>query len=477
MPTSNRSRPEGLEPTSRDMPRVRDGAEELYLVAYLPGGLRIVRVPAHASLTIGRAVDCELTIEEPKLSRKHFSIRGRPAVLTDLGSANGTRAGGLQLQPHDSQPIEVGHLIEAGGILFTLHDRDPRAELTARASPASALSTTQAATAGFVVEDPAMTRIHQLIGMVARSTMPVLVVGETGVGKELVSTAVHARSLRIDRRLVRINCAALPDTLLESELFGFERGAFTGAAQGKKGLIESADGGSFLLDEIGEMPLTTQAKLLRVLESGEITRLGALQPRSVDVRFIAATNRDLPALVAEGRFRRDLYYRLAGMTIHIPPLRERRVEIAQLAELFLTTRCAEARVTLSREALTILEQHSWPGNVRELRNVIDRAATICSGGTIRPEHLLLDPIIADAASTLSPTARPPAAAEELAGSPARGQLLRIDPETERELIVQALARAGGNQGRAAAALGISRRTLLTRLDRYGVTRPRKKVPS
>jgi two-component system response regulator AtoC len=463
---------DGLEPTCREMPRI--AADGLYLVAFAKIGVRVVPVPADSTMTVGRSPECDVQLDHSALSRRHFSVHeGRPARVTDLGSANGTRASGVQLPAHQPRPIELGHLIEAGGILFMLRDRNPLADLAGPPRSAAQLSK-EALLQAVVVEDPAMGRLHQLVDMVARSTMPVLVIGETGVGKEIVSTAVHARSLRAEQPLVRINCAALPETLLESELFGFERGAFTGASQSKRGLIESADGGSFLLDEIGEMPLTTQAKLLRVLESGEITRLGALRPRTVDVRFIAATNRHLPSLVSEGKFRRDLYYRLAGITIPIPPLRERRVEIARLAELFLasTNRLAQRPpATLSADALDILERHSWPGNVRELKNVVERAVTISWGGTIRPEHLLLDPVMHEGAS-LRPSDPPPLGAPSV--EPSRGRLLRMDAETERKLIVRALEEAAGNQGRAAEALGISRRTLLTRLDEHGVKRPRKK---
>jgi transcriptional regulator with PAS, ATPase and Fis domain len=318
-------------------------------------------------------------------------------------------------------------------------------------------------------------------------------VGETGVGKEIVSTAVHARSTRAEMPFVRINCAALPESLLESELFGYEKGAFTGAASGKRGLIESAHEGSFFLDEIGEMPMATQAKLLRVLESGEIMRLGALKPRTIDVRFIAATNRSLPALVAKGAFRRDLYYRLNGITIPIPPLRERPVEIAKLARHFLAfaaKRAGKPPPMLSNDAIAVLEKHSWPGNIRELKNVMERAFTVASGPVIQAEQILLDAEEMDTtyaeattsrASSLPAVAQPPPPASESVPPPTprsvsdepRGRLLRIDPETEKRLIVKALEDAGGNQGKAAELLGISRRTLINRLDEYGLKRPRK----
>jgi transcriptional regulator with PAS, ATPase and Fis domain len=334
---------------------------------------------------------------------------------------------------------------------------------------------------GVVVADESMQRLHELVDLVARSNIAVLVTGETGSGKEVISEAVHVRSSRADKPFVSLNCAALPETLLESELFGYERGAFTGANQTKQGLIESAHEGTLFLDEIGEMPLPTQAKLLRVLENGEITRIGALKPRVVDVRFIAATNRDLPALVARGEFRRDLYFRLNGITIPVPPLRERAGEIAPLAQHFLelgSKKAGRRAPNLAPDVLPRLLAHSWPGNIRELRNVMDRALALCAGNTVRSEHVILDPPMPDAADSvalrpgsLSPAAMPAAPQ----GGEKVGRLMRLDPDVERRMIEDALEKAGGNQGRAADLLGISRRTLINRLDEYAIKRPRKRL--
>jgi transcriptional regulator with PAS, ATPase and Fis domain len=315
-----------------------------------------------------------------------------------------------------------------------------------------------------------MVRLHDLVDMVARSTMPVLVLGETGVGKEILSLAVHRRSPRADKPLVRVNCAALPESLLESELFGFEMGAFTGATQSKPGLIESADGGSFLLDEIGEMPLTTQAKLLRVLESNQVTRLGSLKPRTIDVRFIAATNRQLTSLMASGEFRRDLFYRLNGITLPIPPLRERTEEIPGLVRRFIAMASETMRrrpPSVSTGAINLLREYPWPGNIRQLKNVVDRAIAVCVGEEITTAHIVLDDVpcieFAVAAPSLPPPDRP---------TPTRG-MMRVDPEEDRRKILAALEQAGGNQGRAAEILGVSRRTLMKWLDDHGVPRPRK----
>jgi transcriptional regulator with PAS, ATPase and Fis domain len=481
--------PEGGTATQREPARAP--ADDLFLVVFLAEGMRVARVPSNATLTVGRAHTCDVRIDHAALSRRHFSVQdGRPPVVRDLASANGTKVNGLRLDPQKAAGVEVGDLIEAGGAFFMLRDRDPRADFRASSLPTLARVDEPRAGAVVVVE-PSMMRLHALVDLVARSTLPVLVVGETGVGKEVISTAVHARSPRAHCPLVRINCAALPEALLESELFGFEKGAFTGASHAKRGLIDAADGGSFLLDEVGELPLTTQAKLLRVLESGEITRLGSVKPHAIDVRFIAATNRQLPVLVAQGRFRRDLYYRLNGITLPIPPLRERPAEIGKLAHAFLAAGAARAgrgTPVLSEEALALLARHSWPGNVRELRNVMERAATLCTGGVLEAAHVLIDP---DITEPLAPEAAPeesvfasggPAPRSSASTQPppgdqgderASGKLLRMDPDTERRMIERALEEVGGNQGRAAALLGISRRTLINRLNTFGLPRPRK----
>ncbi len=236
-----------------------------------------------------------------------------------------------------------------------------------------------------------MQRLHRMVGLVAQAPMCVLVVGETGVGKEIFATAIHEQSPRALKPFVRVNCTALPETILESELFGYERGAFTGASQTKPGLIEAAHGGTFFLDEIGDMPLATQAKLLRVLECGEVMRLGALKPRAIDVRFVAATNAPVSLLLNGGTFRRDLYYRLNGLTIAVPPLRERTGEIVSLAMSFIAARTESSRrrpPALGPGALARLQNYPWPGNVRQLKNVVERALALCEGDVISSEHIV-----------------------------------------------------------------------------------------
>jgi transcriptional regulator with PAS, ATPase and Fis domain len=317
-----------------------------------------------------------------------------------------------------------------------------------------------------------MERIHGLVEMVARSSIPVLVIGETGVGKEIIAASIHETSPRADKPYVKLNCAALPETLLESELFGHEKGAFTGATQSKPGLIEAAHEGSIFLDEIGEMPLATQAKLLRVLENGEVLRIGALKPKIVDVRFIAATNRALPELLATGDFRRDLYFRLNGITIPVPPLRERASEVPALVHFFVeraAKRSGRRAPSVAQEVLDLLTAHTWPGNIRELKNTVERALTLCNGPELRAEHVMLDNDVMHLVGIGEKDPHRPKPAE-----PEPRRPLRLDAATERAIIVRALEEAGGNQSRAAKDLGISRRTLVNRITEYGLRRPLKR---
>jgi DNA-binding NtrC family response regulator len=456
------------------------GGDGLYLVALLDDGAVVRGLPAGRSITVGSGANADLTIDRPGLSAAHFAVRaGIVPLVRDLTSAGGTYMGERRLGAGVDTPVDLGTLIKAGGAFFVLRDRDldvSRAERDANDEP-----DVRWASSAVVVEDPAMADLHRLVALVAGSSMPVIVTGETGVGKEIVATALHARSPRRRKEIVRVNCAALPEALLESELFGFERAAFTGATRSKPGLIESADGSTFFLDEVGELPVATQAKLLRVLESGEVTRLGALAPRSVDVRFVAATNRNLPALVAARSFRADLYYRLNGITIGVPPLRDRIREIRKIAAFFLAEgaqRAQRAAPRLSDAAAATLERHHWPGNVRELRSVMERALVTCRGDVVGEEHVLIDAAEPlqdsqelEAQHGASSSAVPRTQPSERS---ARGRLVRPDRETERALIQQALDEAGGHQGRAAALLGVSRRTLIHRLDEHGLARPRKR---
>jgi two-component system, NtrC family, response regulator AtoC len=324
-----------------------------------------------------------------------------------------------------------------------------------------------------------MDAVRALIAQVAASDVSVLITGETGVGKELCAEMIHRQSPRAGRPFVKLNCSAITESLLESELFGHERGAFTGAINSSQGLLESGNGGTVFLDEIGELSLPAQSKLLRVLEERVVRRVGSTVGRELDVRFVCATNRSLRDEVDARAFRGDLYYRIEGVTIAIPPLRERVGEIAALARAFVARRGASVSSALTPEVLDALRAHSWPGNIRELRNTIERALVLADGEPLMPEHLSLDgprprrssipTMPAPRVSSSDITIPPPLAPHDTGDR----RLSDTIAEVERQRILDALERCEGNQTRAARMLGISRNTLLARLDAYGLPRPRK----
>jgi transcriptional regulator with GAF, ATPase, and Fis domain len=314
-----------------------------------------------------------------------------------------------------------------------------------------------------VGESPAWRRVMAEATKVAATETTVLLVGASGTGKEVVARYVHGASPRAAGPFVGINCAAIPDALLEAELFGAERGAYTGAVQSRPGHLERASGGVLFLDEVGELSPGAQAKLLRVIQEKEFLRLGGSRTRVADVRVVAATNRDLAQLVAEGTFREDLYYRLNIFTITLPPLRERREDIIPLSLGFLddlAAQLARPAAGLSKEARPALLAYPWPGNVRELRNVLERASILADGGLITTDHLMLPKAPAAEAPSRPPTAR----ASETTGGAAQTTLADV----ERQLVAEALENARWNKSRAAAALGLTRSQLYGRLRRYGI---------
>jgi transcriptional regulator with PAS, ATPase and Fis domain len=448
--------------------------EGFRLIAFVSGETRSFPLPPKGRITLGRGEGCDIRIEEASVSRRHATLHlGPPFMLEDLGSVNGTRlrvaqeqGGGtgkieeLRLQPGTPVPVEPHTLMQIGSVVVVLWpNSEPVSPSAPTAVPPSA-----------VVSDPSMQRLYELAALVAQSQISVLLRGETGVGKELLAEAIHQRSPRARGPFVRINCAAFSESLLESELFGHEKGAFTSAGRAKPGLIEMAHGGTLFLDEVGEMPLAVQVKLLRVLEDRKLLRVGGTEVHSVDVRFVAATHQDLEACVARGSFRQDLYFRINGFTLNIPPLRERVGEIAPVSRVFIERFASEQGrppPALTPAAQALLERHPWPGNLRELRNVMGRAVVLCRGGAIQPEHLVFD-----VPQKLAEP--PPAEAHPSLPVPTGGKLGEDIAALERQRILEALERCAGNQTEAAKLLGISRRTLVTRLGTYGIPRPRRR---
>lgn len=536
--------------------------DHVYLIVQQGDRREVLELADNHDIAIGRGEECEVVVDEVKVSRRHACIKRRGAFLLveDLDSTNGTRLNGTTLRGnerrlvagdlvrvgkteltvaaaagagiegttvHSRLELELQRIMKAGeqatlvrlelpgdsdaadaiarmaGALNAVasveqHDEGQYAALLEASDdkvvrsvvkqlsalvPGAELATAKAPdegrtmaelwrTAGrafsdddpgslpqgVTLADPAMMKVFRVAQRVAKTDTTVLVLGETGVGKEVLSEQIHKHSGRAGKPYVRLNCASLPETLLSSELFGHERGAFTGADRRKIGYFEAADGGTLLLDEIGELSLSMQVKLLRVLENRTVLRLGATAEVPVDVRVICATHRDLPKDITEGRFREDLYYRVSAFTLQVPPLRERPTEIGLLAELFvrqLADRMGGTPPRFSDQAIAALTSHRWPGNVRELRNAVEHAFVMCDDGTIEIEHL---PDTVQTPDT--------AAAADASGASVKDKLAQI----ERASIVEALADENGNQTRAAKALGMSRRALIYKMAKYAVKR-------
>jgi len=553
-----------------------DGGEQLFLIVVGDRILTTEAIPNRGQLSIGRAPECDVRIDDASISRNHAILDLDPPIrILDNQSANGTWIGERRLAPHAPTEVRIDQAIRLGsitvivqrravssnpvrrvrtheyfearledecdrghsfGVLHVIGDDvagmrsaiaslatvddllavyapgelevlligDPtRAQtveraletvlesrgIEARVGAASAprdgrephvlvararsraLGTVIAVEEGdVVVADTRMRALFELVAQVAAADITVLLQGETGVGKEVFAEAIHRKSARATKPFLRLNCAALQEQLLESELFGYERGAFTGANQAKPGLLEVAEGGVVFLDEIGELQLSLQGKLLRVLDERKLMRVGGLTPRPVDVRIVSATNRDLDADVRRGTFRQDLLYRLNAMSIIIPPLRERIDEILPLAGKFIQAIANKSGRVVPRitdDAIQLLRAYNWPGNIRELRNVIERAMVLSTGSTIDTRDLPEDRMrasIDEAAVAPAPPTTPsptPTAESNIAAA-------------ERQRILDALETCAGNQTNAANLLGISRRTLVNKLDKFALPRPRKR---
>lgn len=426
-----------------------DSARPVVTILWDGGGLTLP-IPLKQPCVLGRGADADIPIDEPSISRRHAAIYVSPELaVEDLGSSNGTRVRGRALKEGERTLVSWNEPIEIGATVVIV--RPPAGGPDKEHTP--------------IVARAGIAEVERLVALVAPTDISVLLLGETGVGKGYFARLIHERSKRAAAPWVHLNCTALPENLLESELFGYERGAFSGAAQPKPGLLESASGGTVFLDEVGELPSSLQAKLLLAIERHEVLRLGALKPRPFDARFVSATNRPLDGTGAHG-FRPDLYFRLAGLPITIPPLRARRDEIPTLAARFLGESCQKLGRTepaLAVSALSAMKAYAWPGNVRELASVIERALLWC-GDSLSEEHLMWK------ASTTGTEAAP---ASTPSAPPSQRRLADDVTEIERRRIIEALETCGGNQSRAAEMLGISRRTLISRMITFGLPRPRK----
>ncbi len=400
--------------------------------------------PPVVTMDLGLPPDPDSVSEGFKLLEQILAIAPQTKVIVLTGQndrSNALRAVGLGAYDFFAKPFEVdmlGLTIERAYRLYDLQQENNRLQLMHQPD----------VLAGLITRDPEVLRVCRTIEKVAASDATVLVLGESGTGKELIARGVHAASPRSKERFVAINCAAIPDNLLESELFGYEKGAFTGAAKTTPGKIETAHRGTLMLDEIGDLPHSLQAKLLRFLQERVIERIGGRQEIPVDVRIVCATHQDLKGLIKEGRFREDLYYRLAEIVVSIPPLRERKGDAALLAHAFVRRFATEQNrgaMTLREDALRAIETHAWPGNVRELENCIKRAVIMADGNQITLDDVGLNEV------------------QEICLD-----LRLVREQAEKGVIIAALARSDGNVLKAAEMLGVSRPTLYDLMHRYGL---------
>jgi two-component system, NtrC family, response regulator AtoC len=459
-------------------------------------------------------------LDDASVSRQHFClVIGEHIELEDFGSSNGTaiatdndRSATIDASAISAIPfrrlsvgervtIDVGDVIRAGSTIVVVERREsPTLQVTLRPLKSQPTAGGENVFLPTVLVNAAMRRLYEVAEMAAQTDISVLILGETGVGKEVFAEFIHRRSLRAPRPFLRLNCAALSESLLESELFGHERGAFTGAHKSKPGLLEATNGGTVFLDEVGELPLSLQVKLLRVLDERVVRRVGSNNALPIDVRYLTATNRDLKREVARGRFRGDLYFRINGTSFSLPPLRERKDEIEPLARHFLQQACERLNrpvPVITAEARQRMLEYGWWGNVRELKNAMEQASFLCGDGPLFAQHLPEDPLpgddVGDAVSTdVHSWGGVAAEAPTLGGHPRMPFHGRPAPDhgsprrhvrtplpaapadsSEQERVLNALEACAGNQTRAAEILGISRRTLINRLESLNLPRPRK----
>jgi two-component system, NtrC family, response regulator len=402
--------------------------------------------PAVATVDLGLPPDPDGASEGLATLEAILSLAPDTKIIMVTGNqdrANAVKAIGLGAYDFYQKPVDpeiLGLIVERAFRLHDLQQENRRLALRQSESPVS----------GIITNDPMMQKVCRTVEKVAPSDVTVLLLGESGTGKELLARALHQLSPRNVKKFVAINCAAIPENLLESELFGYEKGAFTGAAKQTKGKVEFADGGTLFLDEVGDLPFSLQAKLLRFLQERVFERVGGREEIAVDVRVVCATHQDLAQLIKETRFREDLFYRLSEIVVKIPPMREREGDPTLLAHAFLEKFCksqARSFQGFSPEALQAIEAYGWPGNAREMENFIKRAVIMADGPQITQQDLGLNPT----ESETTPI-----------------NLRQVREEAERKALVRALGRVGGNMLQAAELLGVSRPTLYDLLNRHGI---------
>ncbi len=467
-------------------------SEEGYDVVGAEHGREGLEIARRASPSL---VICDIRMPEMNGFEVLAALRGAaetravPFIFLSAAADRADVRKGMNLGADDyvTKPFTRTELLDAVRARLERQDAVAQPSRTAAAYRPKALSRPDI-DPSIVVSEPNMRAVYDDAAKAAAASISVLILGETGVGKEVLAQRIHDMSPRRSKPFLALNCAALSETLLEGELFGNERGAFTGAHTARPGLFEAAEGGTVFLDEVGELPMTIQVKLLRVLEERRVMRVGGRAPISVDVRFVSATNRDLDAAIERGTFREDLLFRLNGITLTLPPLRERPGEILPLAHRFLAgaaDKLGRPAPSLGDDAAQLLVRYAWPGNVRELKNVIERAVVLTAGDCVLATGLpaKLSVFRRDAPSrdagarrdSTTPGPLPGAPSVDASDSDPASRRLRGEMEAlERQRIVEALERCGGNQTAAAELLGISRRTLVTRLGTYDLPRPRKR---
>ncbi len=417
--------------------------------------LQVMPLPGHGTLTIGRASKCDVVIDSGSVSRHHSNLLiGADVEVEDVGSSNGTYVDGARLAANQPIRLTVGVPFLVGAVTLMVQTRaGSRRETTPQAS--------------------LLAKLEQSAARIAIGRLSVVVVGENGVGKERFAERIHEMSPRRSASFVRINCSAISEPLLEAEIFGNDQ-------YNKPGVIELADGGTAFLSDVDQLPVGLQQKLLRVVEDAAVRRMGSARGRPVDVRYVASTTKDLAAEVEAGRFRRDLYFRLAGAAFQIPPLRDRKDEVLPLAEQFVASAAGPLgrSFIIADDAKQWLTSHDWPGNIRELRNACERAVLLATGPMIERHHLTIDDPSRRPTGQRFPrnsaTIPPPPGIMAPSAADMPSQVRATVAELEKQRILEALEQCAGNQTRAAEMLGISRRTLINRLDEYGIARPRKR---